>query len=221
MKELSISEELLLLSFDRTKKNFPSPNSAVIKYGLPATVLWELVQLGICDQNKKIITPKDKIPPRNDPFLDLVIKILPKSPKKISNLIIKLGSKSKQLKKLLMTSLIEKKAIKEMPAQKGYYQIWYEKPLQQTRSRLQQVLEYGKKDDESILNLLAIIHGCRYFKKALKNYRFPNISFPIGELAKKNDYAKSIRSIILGVQLNAVFTAIPLLILLITKFCSS
>ena len=134
MRELRLSEELLLLAFDKEKRKFPSSSSAIIKYGLPAAVLYELHKKGVIEIEEETALVADSSP-TGEEIYDLTLKNLSPLKRKLQFQLSKLSSQAQKFQNILIKDLLAKEIIKEARESSGQlfskreYRLWYEMPL--------------------------------------------------------------------------------------------
>jgi len=220
MIELKISEELLLLTLNREKKTFASNSSTTIKYGLAAAIAYELIEQGKYtvdgDNLKKIDTE-----PTNDIVINLALKTLSDTENKLRNVIAKLSGKSKKFKELLIKSLLDNQIIKHEEGLKNQFRIWYEKPFQHSKSKLNDIVYYDKKNNAKYLTLIAIIQACKLTKKVFPTETFgQDTTAKIKALVIENVFYKAIKSSAKGSQIHILFTLITLIVMLLKELCS-
>jgi hypothetical protein len=220
MAELKLSEELLLLSQNIEKKSFASNSSTVIKYGLAAAIIFELIEL------EKYTAEGENLKQINtdatgDLVIDLALKTLTQSENKLRNLMAKLSGKSKKFKELLINSLLEKQIIKKEPGSKDQFRLWYEKPWQHIKLKLNDIILYEKEGDTRSLTMIAILHACQITQKVFKEENIDQKKMTrIKELVEENLYYKAIKKSVKSSYIHILFTFITLVIMLLKELCS-
>ncbi|MCK4835986.1 MAG: GPP34 family phosphoprotein [Candidatus Aminicenantes bacterium] len=220
MSDLRFSEELLLLTLNEEKQTFPSSSTAIIKFGLPAAILFELVEMGKLKLQGDTLEPIS-LEPIGESLLDMVLDTLSQTDSSLKNSIARLSGKSRKYRELLINNLIQKQAIKEVFDKKNHFQIWYEKQLQQTRLKLQEILMYDQEGDFRTRTLIALIYACDYHKKIFKEkWGLRTTARQIKELSLENVFAKALKNTVKGTQVHIIFTLITFIIILLKELCS-
>lgn len=220
MSDLRFSEELLLLTLNEEKQTFPSSSAVIIKFGLPVAILYELVEMGKLKLQDDTLEPIS-LEPIGDSLLDMVLDTLSQSDSSLKNSIARLSVKSRKYRALLINNLTQKQAIKEVLDKKNHFRIWYEKQLQQTRLKLQEILMYDQEGDFRTRTLIALIYVCNYHKKIFKEkWGLRTMARQLKELSKENVFAKALKNTVKGTQVHIIFTLIAFIIILLKELCS-
>jgi hypothetical protein len=220
MEELRFSEKLLLLTLDPEKQSFPSASSAIMKFGLPAAIFYELTEMKIFNLDGDTLEPIEP-DPVGDEVLDMVLNSLPRKASSLKNSIAKLSGKSKKIRDLLINSLIRKQVIMELTDRKNRFRFWYEKPLQNIRMKLQEILMYGQEGDPETRTLIALITACKIHKKVLKKmWGFRSNTPKLKQITEENVFADALKSTLSGTRFHIIFTLITFLIILAKQLCS-
>lgn len=226
MRELRLSEELFLLAFNKEKRKFPPSSSAIIKYGLPAAVLYELHKKGMIEIEEETVLVADSSP-TGDELFDLTLKNLSPLKRKLQFQLSKLSSQARKFQNLIIKNLLSEEIIKEERETSGElfskkeYRLWYEMPLNITREKLNEITLYGKEADERYLTLIALIQACKFTRKIFKNTAdYKNIEKRLKDLTEKNPLASAITNLNRASYLSLYLGLLAFVFMLIKELCS-
>lgn len=201
MKELRLSEEMLLLAINEKKGTIAWYKMPVVNYGVAGAIIRELLEQGKVKLEDDIIKIID-LDPTGDPIIDDALNILDKTKKdkKVHHWISKLSKK--EFRTTLFENLLNKGVLRKMHDEelrwsfsKERYTLWFDRPLRQMQKDLHDILIRGKKADEKSLKLIGLAHACNLYGQVFK-IREEKITAKekARELSEEDKIRKGIRS---------------------------
>ncbi|MCK4764371.1 MAG: GPP34 family phosphoprotein [Candidatus Aminicenantes bacterium] len=170
MKELRLSEELLLFAIDEKKGVVPLIKASLIKLGLAGAVLYELEDRGKLELDGDRVKVLDE-DPTGDSILDKSLKKISasKKKKKVAHWLPKIGKKS--LKVSITQELLTKGMLRKIDDDEpgwsfrrgGRYRPWFDTPLKHTEQKLREILLHHRQPGEKNLKLIGLLHACRLY----------------------------------------------------------
>ena len=169
---LNLMEELLLLALDDEKGKIIFSSSSALPYGLRGALLLELALMKKIDVvNKKLVVINDN--PTENSLLNNALEMIANhhKQKKVKYWVSKLKSKMKQLRKDLLSGLMDKGIIEKkdekilwlIPTKR--YPTKNPIPENEVRSRIIDIVLHNKQADERSLMLISLINSCSLIKE--------------------------------------------------------
>lgn len=213
--ELRLSEELLVVALNQKTGTIAPFKPMVFRYTLAAAVLQELFIRQKLELKGDLVKVIDKEPP-GDVILDKALKMVTDSQKdkKVQQWVSKLGSKSKEFKKILVEGLVNKSVLRPLDEDEPpgafsrkitRFRIWHDRPLVRLHKQLHDILVYGREPDSKSLRLIGLINACKLTRNIFKDKKEQETAaIRVQKLSDDDVFKKGVRSAVNTVRWSVV-----------------
>jgi len=219
MKELRLSEELLMVAVSEKKGTVAWYKVGLVKYGLAGAMLRELMDRGKLKLNGEKIKILNH-DPIGDSILDRALDLMKdtEKEKKVQHWVQKLSKR--EFKTALLQDLLNKGVLRKIedentrwrfPGER--YRFWYDIPLKQIRKNLHDILVHGKKADEKNLKRIGLVCACRLYGQVFDNSQERmDAKERAKELSEEDKIRKGIRSAVNAKRGNVITSVLSMIL---------